>query len=111
MTLPTTSIRADHTRAVPVFFENAKDGTRRVHLLAQVCLREGPLESLPVRSGELDAAILSLVLTYVPDAAAVLRRQAIERRLDEIVDQGRRLPSELRDGSSTLRQPGFGVVR
>ena len=29
-----------------VFFENAADGTRRVHLLAQVCLREGPLEVL-----------------------------------------------------------------
>jgi hypothetical protein len=27
-----------------VFFENAADGTRRVHLLAEVCLREGPLE-------------------------------------------------------------------
>ncbi len=27
-----------------IFFEVAKDGTRRVHLLAEVCLREGPLE-------------------------------------------------------------------
>ena len=27
-----------------VFFENAADGTRRVHLMTEVCLREGPLE-------------------------------------------------------------------
>jgi hypothetical protein len=29
-----------------LFFEVMKDGTRRVHLLAEVCLREGPLEVL-----------------------------------------------------------------
>jgi hypothetical protein len=27
-----------------LFFEKAADGTRRVHILAEVCLREGPLE-------------------------------------------------------------------
>src|SRR5690606_6144405 len=35
-------------------------------------LRAGALERLPVADGELDAAIFSLVLHYVPDPAAAL---------------------------------------
>ena len=31
-------------KGTTIYFEKAADGTRRVHLLAQVCLREGPLE-------------------------------------------------------------------
>ena len=31
-------------KAKTIFFEKREDGTRRVHLLAEVCLREGPLE-------------------------------------------------------------------
>jgi hypothetical protein len=31
-------------KAKTIFFEKKDDGTRRVHLLAEVCLREGPLE-------------------------------------------------------------------
>lgn len=35
-------------------------------------LRQGELESLPLRDGELDAAIVSLVLHYLPDPARAL---------------------------------------
>ena len=38
----------------------------------RVELRPGPLEALPVGDGELDAAVLSLVLQYVPEPALVL---------------------------------------
>ncbi len=38
----------------------------------EVELRPGSLEALPVADGELDAAVLSLVLQYVPEPAAVL---------------------------------------
>jgi len=31
-------------KAKTIFFEKKEDGTRRVHLLGEVCLREGPLE-------------------------------------------------------------------
>ncbi len=43
---------------------------------AHVELRPGALEDLPVADGELDAAILALVLVYVPDPAAVLAEAA-----------------------------------
>ena len=39
-------------------------------------LREGPLESLPVRSGELDLAVLALVLGYVEEPRAVIAEAA-----------------------------------
>jgi ubiquinone/menaquinone biosynthesis C-methylase UbiE len=53
---------------------------------ANVEVREGTLESLPLASGELDAAILSLVLHYVTDPALALI--AIHRALGK---QGRLL--------------------
>jgi ubiquinone/menaquinone biosynthesis C-methylase UbiE/predicted transcriptional regulator len=46
---------------------------------ANVEVREGTLESLPIESGELDVAILSLVLHYVADPATALA--AIHRAL------------------------------
>jgi ArsR family transcriptional regulator len=39
---------------------------------ANVDLRRGNLESLPIEDGELDAAVLSLVLHYSPDPARAL---------------------------------------
>ena len=50
---------------------------------ANVDVRRGELESLPVADGELDAAVMMLVLHHVPDPAAVLRkRRARSRRED-----------------------------
>jgi ArsR family transcriptional regulator len=39
---------------------------------ANVALKRGDLESLPLKNGELDAAVLSLVLHYAPDPARAL---------------------------------------
>jgi SAM-dependent methyltransferase len=50
---------------------------RRLEAAAAVELRRGALEALPVADGELDAAVLSLVLHYVPEperALAEVRR-------------------------------------
>ena len=61
---------------------------RRLDGAANVDLRTGELEALPIADGELDAAVLSLVLHYVPDprralaeaARALRRRRAPARR-------------------------------
>jgi ArsR family transcriptional regulator len=45
---------------------------RRLDGAATVELRGGELEALPLADGELDAAVLSLVLHYVPDPPAAL---------------------------------------
>jgi ubiquinone/menaquinone biosynthesis C-methylase UbiE/DNA-binding HxlR family transcriptional regulator len=45
---------------------------RRLAGVPNVELRTGALEALPLADGELDAAVLSLVLHYVPDPAAAL---------------------------------------
>jgi ArsR family transcriptional regulator len=45
---------------------------RRLDGAANVELRTGELEALPLEDGELDAAVLSLVLHYVPDPPAAL---------------------------------------
>jgi ArsR family transcriptional regulator len=45
----------------------------RLEGAANVELRQGDLEALPVADGELDVAVLSLVLHYVVDPAGVLR--------------------------------------
>ena len=45
---------------------------RRLDGAANVDLRSGELEALPCEDGELDAAVLSLVLHYVPDPPAAL---------------------------------------
>jgi ubiquinone/menaquinone biosynthesis C-methylase UbiE len=49
---------------------------RRLRGWPSVELRRGDLEVLPVVDGELDAAIVMLVLHHVPDPAAVLRDAA-----------------------------------
>ena len=49
---------------------------RRLADAANVELRQGELESLPLADGELDAAMLSLVLHYSPDPARALEEIA-----------------------------------
>ena len=46
---------------------------KRLAGASNVEFREGALESLPLRDGEADAAVIMLVLHHVPDPAAVLR--------------------------------------
>lgn len=46
---------------------------RRLGEHANVDLRAGDLETLPIEDGELDAAVFSLVLHYVPEPAVALR--------------------------------------
>jgi ArsR family transcriptional regulator len=48
----------------------------RLGKLSNVDLRKGDLEALPIPAGELDAAVLSLVLHYSPDPARVLTEVA-----------------------------------
>ena len=49
---------------------------QRLHEAPNVDLRQGDLESLPLEAGELDAAILSLVLHYSPDPTRALAEVA-----------------------------------
>ena len=49
---------------------------RRVRDMANVDVRRGELEALPIAEGELDAAVMILVLHHVPDPAAVLQEAA-----------------------------------
>jgi SAM-dependent methyltransferase len=49
---------------------------RRVRDMANVDVRRGELEALPIAEGELDAAVMILVLHHVPDPAAVLQEVA-----------------------------------
>lgn len=53
-----------------------KAAKRRVNGTENVDLRRGDLEALPLADAECDAALLVLVLTYVPDPPAVLREAA-----------------------------------
>lgn len=46
---------------------------RRTAELANVDLRHGDLEALPIEDAELDVAVVSLVLHYLPDPLAALR--------------------------------------
>jgi ArsR family transcriptional regulator len=48
----------------------------RLGELANVDVRQGDLEALPIAAGELDAAMLSLVLHYSPDPARALAEVA-----------------------------------
>jgi SAM-dependent methyltransferase len=48
----------------------------RLGKLSNVDLRQGDLEALPIPAGELDAAVMSLVLHYSPDPARVLAEVA-----------------------------------
>lgn len=49
---------------------------RRIEGVGNVDLRRGELESLPVRDGELDAAVVSLVLHYLPEPVLALAEAA-----------------------------------
>lgn len=49
---------------------------KRLSELSNVDLRQGDLEALPLEAGELDAAMLSLVLHYSPDPARALTEVA-----------------------------------
>ena len=49
---------------------------RRLAEASNVELRQGQLESLPIEAGELDVALLSLVLHYAPDPTLALRAVA-----------------------------------
>jgi ubiquinone/menaquinone biosynthesis C-methylase UbiE/DNA-binding transcriptional ArsR family regulator len=48
----------------------------RLDTLSNVDLRKGDLEALPIPAGELDAAVMSLVLHYSPDPARALAEVA-----------------------------------
>jgi len=47
-----------------------------VHSAAAIDVRRGELEALPIADGELDAAVMMLVLHHVPDPAAALQEAA-----------------------------------
>ncbi len=49
---------------------------RRLRDLPNVEVRRGELEALPIADGELDAAVMILVLHHVPDPAAALQEAA-----------------------------------
>src|SRR5690606_14571193 len=59
-------VAVDESRAV------LSAARRRLHDRGNVELRSGSLEALPVEDAELDAAVLSLVLHYVPEPVAAL---------------------------------------
>ena len=64
------------TIAVDRSGEMLQTARRRLTDLAGVDVRRGELEALPIADGELDAAIMLLVLHHVPDPAAVLAEAA-----------------------------------
>jgi ubiquinone/menaquinone biosynthesis C-methylase UbiE/DNA-binding MarR family transcriptional regulator len=64
------------TIAVDRSGEMLQSARRRLRDLRNVEVRRGELETLPIADGELDAAIMLLVLHHVPDPAAVLREAA-----------------------------------
>jgi ubiquinone/menaquinone biosynthesis C-methylase UbiE/DNA-binding MarR family transcriptional regulator len=49
---------------------------RRLRGMVNVDVRRGELEALPIADGELDAAVMMLVLHHVPDPGAVLQEAA-----------------------------------
>jgi ArsR family transcriptional regulator len=63
-------IGIDHTRAM---LEAAR---RRLESFANVELIEGDLESIPIESNQIDAAIMSLALSYVAEPAGCVREMA-----------------------------------
>jgi len=64
------------TIAVDRSGEMLQAARRRLRDLPNVDVRRGELEALPIEDGELDAAIMLLVLHHVPDPAAVLGESA-----------------------------------
>ena len=64
------------TIAVDRSGEMLHSARRRLRDMPNVDVRRGELEALPIADGELDAAVMILVLHHVPDPAAVLREAA-----------------------------------
>jgi len=64
------------TIAVDRSGEMLQSARRRLRDVPNVDVRRGELEALPIADGELDAAVMILVLHHVPDPAAVLREAA-----------------------------------
>ncbi len=64
------------TVAVDRSGEMLQAARRRLRGLANVDVRRGELEALPIADGVLDAAVMMLVLHHVPDPGAVLREAA-----------------------------------
>ncbi len=64
------------TVAVDRSGEMLQAARRRLRGLANVDVRRGELEALPIADGALDAAIMMLVLHHVPDPGAVLQEAA-----------------------------------
>jgi len=64
------------TVAVDRSGEMLQAARRRLRDLPNVDVRRGELEALPIADGELDAAVMMLVLHHVPDPAAVLQEAA-----------------------------------
>jgi ArsR family transcriptional regulator len=71
-------VLAPHVREViaidpsPAMLKGAKARVRELSL-ANIDIRQGTAESLPIDNASVDVALLSLVLAYTPDPAAVLR--------------------------------------
>jgi ubiquinone/menaquinone biosynthesis C-methylase UbiE len=65
-----------HTVAVDRSGEMLHAARRRLRDLPNVDVRRGELEALPIADGELDAAVMMLVLHHVPDPGAVLQEAA-----------------------------------
>ena len=64
------------TVAVDRSGEMLQAARRRLRDIPNVEVRRGELESLPIADGELDAAVMMLVLHHVPDPAAALQEAA-----------------------------------
>lgn len=74
-----TEVLAPHVHrviAVDASSEMLDAARKRVAQLPNVDIRQGELEALPIQAGELDAALLSLVLHYSPDPARALTEVA-----------------------------------
>jgi SAM-dependent methyltransferase len=65
-----------HAVAVDRSGEMLQAARRRLRDLPNVDVRRGELEALPIADGELDAAVMMLVLHHVPDPGAALREAA-----------------------------------
>jgi SAM-dependent methyltransferase/DNA-binding MarR family transcriptional regulator len=65
-----------HTIAVDRSGEMLQAARRRLRDQPNVDIRRGELEALPIADGELDAAVMMLVLHHVPDPGAVLQEAA-----------------------------------
>ena len=65
-----------HAVAVDRSGEMLKAARRRLSDMPNVDVRRGELEALPIADGELDAAVMMLVLHHAPDPGAVLQEAA-----------------------------------